>query len=360
MQPDDLSSEKGATLVIVALLMAVLLGFTGLVIDYGNYLNEKHKLLNAAEAAALAGGQQLSDAVSTTASTTTQATATATEYANYNYKNINNINVSFANNNTIIYVTTTTNVNTYFMGLFGFNSIPLQVTAGAEIKTANAFTYAIFSGSQLVDLSITGGGWIVKGSIHTNNNLYLTGGGFTVTNNTEAVNHVTITGGGYNIGTIMNNATVIEMPDYSSQVAAAATAAGQVYNGNMTITTGSYCLNNPIYIKGNANITGGNFTGNGAIMADGDIAITGGGVNITGTNQVCFYSQNGNITFTGGGGTFYGVLYAPNGTITITGGGCNFDGSIVGNQVCLTGGAINVDNTDFPVTSLPTTVSLVE
>lgn len=354
MHREDLFSEKGAVLVIVALLMAVLLGFTGLVIDYGNFLSEKHKLLNAAEAAALAGGLQLSD--------TAQASVIATEYVNYNYNNLNNnnISISFANNNTRINVTLTTNVTTYFMGLFGFNSIPLQETAAAEINNTGAFSYAIFSGSQLIDLSITGGGWTVKGSIHTNKNLYLTGGGFTVTNNAEAVNHVTVTGGGYNIGTIVNNAAVIAMPDYSSQVAAAATAAGQVYNGNMTITSGSYCLDNPIYIKGNATITGGNFTGKGAIMASGDITITGGGVNIGGTDQVCFYSQNGNITFTGGGGTFDGVLYAPNGTITITGGGCTFDGSIVGNQVCLTGGAINVDSSDFPVTSLPVTVSLVE
>jgi Flp pilus assembly protein TadG len=347
-----LQSENGAVLVIAALLMVVLLGFAGLVTDYGYYLSEKHKLQSAAEAAALAGGLQLPD--------TSTAISKAIEYANYNYNSIGNTNISFAKNDTRINVNLTTTVKTFFMSLYGFNAIPLQLTVSAEIKTAGVFNYAIFSGSQVSDLTITGGGWTAKGSIHSNKNLILNGGGFTITNNAEAANQVTVIGGGYSIGNIQNKTVVIAMPDYSNQVAAAATAAGQVYIGNKTINGGGISLNSPMYVKGNVTLIGGNFTGKGAIMADGDITINGGGVQIAGTDQVCFYSKNGNITFTGGGGTFYGVLYAPNGKITIMGGGCMFDGSIVGNQVVLTGGAINVNNSDFPIKSLPGTVSLVE
>ncbi len=51
--------EKGAASIIVALCMTVLLGFTALVIDVGIITSEKSRISNAADAAALAGAQEL-------------------------------------------------------------------------------------------------------------------------------------------------------------------------------------------------------------------------------------------------------------------------------------------------------------
>jgi Flp pilus assembly protein TadG len=349
-----LNNQKGVVLVLSALLAVVLLGLAGLSIDVGNLYLQKLQMQNAADAAVLAGGQQLPD--------TSGATATALQYITDNGQDPTNASVTFSNGNSRINVTLTKNVPTYFMPVLGISSVPVTVSAAGVLSSAGGpFDYAIFSGSKTANLNITGGGWIAKGSIHTNDNLNLTGGGFEVTGAAEAEQKVTVTGGGYSIGSIANNAGYVAMPDYSSAIAAAAAASGQEYTGNKTITGGGFSLGNNIYVQGNVNITGGAFTSSGAIMADGNITITGGGISIAGSNQVCFYSKNGNITFTGGGAAFNGVLYAPHGTITITGGGTNFNGSIVGNQVVLTGGGINVDRSDYPITSLPSThVRLVQ
>lgn len=56
---ERLKSEKGAVLVIVALTLAVLLGFAALVMDAGLLYWEKKKLQNAMDAAVLAGAQEL-------------------------------------------------------------------------------------------------------------------------------------------------------------------------------------------------------------------------------------------------------------------------------------------------------------
>lgn len=51
--------EKGSMTVIIALLMVVLVGFSSLVIDYGNLVSHKRQLQNAVDAACLAAAQEL-------------------------------------------------------------------------------------------------------------------------------------------------------------------------------------------------------------------------------------------------------------------------------------------------------------
>ncbi len=54
-----LASESGAVAVIVALLMVVLVGMTALVVDVGQMHLARRQMVNAADAAALAGAQEL-------------------------------------------------------------------------------------------------------------------------------------------------------------------------------------------------------------------------------------------------------------------------------------------------------------
>lgn len=68
--------ESGQALVIVALSLVVLLGATALSVDLGMAYNAKAKLQAAADAAALAGAQDLPDAAA--------AILTAEEYAGLN------------------------------------------------------------------------------------------------------------------------------------------------------------------------------------------------------------------------------------------------------------------------------------
>lgn len=55
-----LRPQIGQSLVLVALMLPVLLGFLGFAADYGRLAAERRKLQNAADSAALAGGQDLS------------------------------------------------------------------------------------------------------------------------------------------------------------------------------------------------------------------------------------------------------------------------------------------------------------
>ena len=54
-----LKSEKGVTLVYVALLLVVFLGMAALAVDVGYLMVSKNELQNAADAAALAGASYL-------------------------------------------------------------------------------------------------------------------------------------------------------------------------------------------------------------------------------------------------------------------------------------------------------------
>jgi|Deesub1362A_J573_1020465.scaffolds.fasta_scaffold00091_2 hypothetical protein len=55
----NLRNEKGAVMVLVALMSVVLLGFTALAVDLGTLAAEKQRLVTAADAGALAGARQL-------------------------------------------------------------------------------------------------------------------------------------------------------------------------------------------------------------------------------------------------------------------------------------------------------------
>ena len=58
MERLNLKDESGATVVIVALFMVVLLGFAALAIDGGRLYLEKSELQKALDAAVLAGAQE--------------------------------------------------------------------------------------------------------------------------------------------------------------------------------------------------------------------------------------------------------------------------------------------------------------
>ena len=339
-----LFNQKGAVLILVALGFTVLAGFAGLALDTGSAYLQKNKTQNAIDAAVLAAAQELPD--------TTKAREVAIEYAGKNNLQLEPAEITFTDNNTKILITHTFAQNTLFLSLLNIKQFNLETFAAAEMAgPGKAFDYAIFSGSTSQDLNITGGGWTVKGSVHTNRNFVLSGGGFIITGAAEAVQKVKISGGGYSIGAIMEKASSLPMPDYSDQVAEA--AGENIHEGDYSITGGKMSMDKPLYAKGDIKITGGAFTGTGTIMADGDIKITGGGMTFNNTSQVCFYSKNGDITLTGGGNDFNGVLFAPKGKIKLTGGGVNINGAIVGNRVEMTGGAINVNRDDYPIRSLP-------
>jgi formylmethanofuran dehydrogenase subunit C len=342
-----MNNQRGSIATITALCLPVLLGIAGLAIDVGNLYWEKTKLQTAVDAAVLGGGQELPD--------TLRATSQAQQSISNNSQSPANATITFTNNNLQINVSMTNHVSTYFMGLFGINTVAVSVSAAGVMNgPGGPFNYAIFSGSQTIDLILNGSGYVVKGSVHTNKNLIINGSSINISGAVEAVGTVTLNGSGIVVGSQQPNASNISMPDYSAAIAAAAAAANQVYSGTKTIN-GSSITTNPIYVKGipgSITVNGSNFNATGAVMADGNIIINGSGM-AAGDSQVCFYSKNGNITLNGSSLVFNGVLYAPHGYIIINGSAITVKGSVVGNQVILNGSSQAVNRSDYPVTSLP-------
>jgi cytoskeletal protein CcmA (bactofilin family) len=359
-------NQQGSIIVTVALLFSALMGFGGLALDLGNLYVVKTKMQNAADAAVTGGGLELPN--------TTQAMAQARSLITQNNFDPGLATITFTQNavknpgnNPEINCTITQNVPTFFMGVFGFNTVTVSATAEAILKPGSAggpFNYTIFSGSPSQTLSLNGS-QTIKGSVHANANLKINGSSH-ITGAAEGATGVSINGandigsvvadtvdnirvnGANTIGAESGGANNIDMPDYSQQIADMAT---QVYNSNKTFN-GSVNVDGNIFVNGWVTLNG-LIDSTGAILATGNIMVNGS-TRISGANQVCLYSENGNITINGAsfiGGDSSAILYAPNGTINING-SINFKGRIIANRVNINGSG-NFDGDDYPVTSLP-------
>jgi len=115
--------ERGQNLLIFAVLIVVLVGLAGLVIDGGFSLSKRREAQNAADAGALAGA-----AVLCQGGTTTAAEAKAIDYA-VNRNNASTAGVNFGND--VITVTTTIPHETFLMKIFGTNVVTTTATASA-------------------------------------------------------------------------------------------------------------------------------------------------------------------------------------------------------------------------------------
>jgi Flp pilus assembly protein TadG/uncharacterized Zn-binding protein involved in type VI secretion len=374
-----LHDQRGAIAIWFALLLPVLLGFAALAVDLARLNLTRVELQNAADAAALAGARSLNNAGGDPYNWTA-ATVKAQELAHTNKANgslipANNVQIQTGYWNLqsrdwtdvspsytpvtgdfpAVRVTVAHSLNLFFAPILGINERNVQASAVAILSGAGGpFNYAIFSGSPTKQLTMNGSGFNIKGSVHTNYKLLINGSSITITEAAEAVQTVTTHGSSISIGSVLPNASVIDMPDYSDAIAEAAEAANQTYTSSYTIN-GGHITSDPIYVQGNSNtitVNGSGFTATGAVMADGNITINGSSM-ASGDSQVCFYSKNGNITLNGSNYTLNGVLYAPNGNITINGSNVTVNGSVVGKEVRINGSSFTVDRTDYPITSLP-------
>ncbi|MGI6728514.1 MAG: pilus assembly protein TadG-related protein [Anaerovoracaceae bacterium] len=150
---DSYQKEEGAVVVIVALSMVVLLGFSALAIDMGFAYNKASDLQNALDSAALAAVQELP-----ADNTTSQEWASAVSEG-ITYASLNNISISedailpvYKNddvNNIIIGVKVNgkKDVPYHFAQVLGFDKMTISRSATAELKTVNGI-------SNLVPLAI--------------------------------------------------------------------------------------------------------------------------------------------------------------------------------------------------------------
>lgn len=368
--------EKAQILVIFALMIVGLMGSAALVTDLGTVYFQKTDMQNCADAAALAGAQDLPD--------NNTAISKAVEFAGRNGLNaIQNgvekdgdkitVTTPYNGDSTKIEVVCERTVQSSFARVLGFTQSNVSSRAVAQ-KVGSvggaAFGYAIFSGNPSYTLNMSGNS-NVTGNIHTNYKATMSGN-IDVTPEVhgavEVVSRFDMSGNTHIYGTcqaaeihqsgnstittkIESPAAVVPMyPDFSEIIRSQAEAAGSIYNGNKSIS-GNTTVTSPIYIHGNLTISGNTtLTFTSPIYVDGNISISGnysypgstifatGSINISGnntlSNKVLIYSKNSDITISGNASPA-GIIFAPTGTITISGNTIN--GRVIGDKVSLNG-----------------------
>ena len=126
-----LRCRKGAVIVLMAAAVVGLTGMAALAVDAGLLYLNKYQLANAADAAALAGGQELPGRPE-------EAIAAASSIAAANSKpgsSPDNVQPVLSNNNRAITVTISRNVPLYFARVLGLTSSQVTAAATAEVKT---------------------------------------------------------------------------------------------------------------------------------------------------------------------------------------------------------------------------------
>jgi Flp pilus assembly protein TadG len=124
-----LRSQKGAVAVLVALAATCLIGMAALVVDVGLLYVNREQLVNLADAAALAGAQDLPVGTDT-------ATATAEAYGAKNGKPGDNVGVSTTSRS--ITVTASRNVTYFLAQIMGLTGKNVTATATATLTPVGA------------------------------------------------------------------------------------------------------------------------------------------------------------------------------------------------------------------------------
>ncbi len=119
-----LKNQRGSATIIIALCMTVLLGFTALVIDVGVITSEKSRISNAADAAALAGAQEL-------IINNSNAINVANQYLEKNGVDPMEAEIVVSDSDTKISVSINTEVDYYFARVLGFDKGIVETEAVA-------------------------------------------------------------------------------------------------------------------------------------------------------------------------------------------------------------------------------------
>jgi Flp pilus assembly protein TadG len=152
-----LGRESGQTLVIVVLFLPVLIGFCALVLDVGNWYAQKRFVQNAADAAVLAGAQDLPN--------TSAAQAQAQDYVTRNGGGVTSVTFPTS---TKIRVTVTRNVPTYFAKIFGLASVNVAAKAVATRFSTGAGALAYAKSTACDAIKINGANSTFRGAVVSN------------------------------------------------------------------------------------------------------------------------------------------------------------------------------------------------
>ena len=127
-EPAPGRDERGQVIVLLAVLMVVLLGVCGLVIDGGNWMVNRREIQNAADAAALAGASQIPSGSSLPPIETARE-----QYANNGDPSdtVTVTSTTYLTSGDSVTVTASRKVDTFFTSIFGLDQVTETATARA-------------------------------------------------------------------------------------------------------------------------------------------------------------------------------------------------------------------------------------
>jgi hypothetical protein len=213
---------------------------------------------------------------------------------------------------------------------------------------SSPFDYAIFSNN---DLFFNGINNYVSGSVHANANLYtVISIGLTVTDQLEAKR---VFNNRYNnIGSVVEDAPAIPITNVPSYIQEQLNNVEYTYPTSHSFPSSFKWLDGLICVNGNAIFDAACFSGKGTLKATGDIIFNGSTNYSSNSDDVCFYSENGNIIINGWNSDIHGTLYAPNGCIIINGIDVTVHGRVIADQVAINGHITVVYKDDIKDVSL--------
>lgn len=129
-------NEQGSVIVLFALSLTVLLGFTALVFDIGTAYLQNVRISNAVDAAALAGSQALPDSPE-------RAYQLARDYAEKNGVAPEDLTVEIVDNNREIRVEARKHVAYSFAPVLGISFVDVQQGAGAKVGAVSSVWGAV-------------------------------------------------------------------------------------------------------------------------------------------------------------------------------------------------------------------------
>jgi Flp pilus assembly protein TadG len=144
--PHHSRSDRGQAAILTILALTTLIGMVALVIDVGVWRSERGHMVNAADAAALAGAANLNKGASSaeaiaiqTAKVNGATSATATTYATSSTVGLDTVTV-----------TVTAPGKPYFAKLFGVSGFDIKATA-----TARVYAYTALQNKPLFPIAVT-------------------------------------------------------------------------------------------------------------------------------------------------------------------------------------------------------------
>ena len=337
--------EKGAVLVLFALIFVFLLGLVAIVVDAGLVYLSRGQLQKAADAASIAGAYKLPDVI--------EADETVRLFVEANgIQEPDQVSIMFPGRQ--VQVMIQREVPLFFAPVLGLKTMRVNAEATAALTADRAFNFALFSGGENEDLNYSGSSLYVEGDCHSNRHSKFSGSSMIITGIMDVVGNFRRYGSSINIGDIVENSDYIPMPDFSNSVRDSATT----YYGSKQHYFGTTVdVNGNIVVDGEAHFSGSTIRGVGTVLAKDNIHINGSSIRYESSGDaVVIYSENGDIQINGSNIEIHGILYAPNGRVRLFGSSITVYGSVVAKEIQLAGSSWKFIYDPDATQSLPSNV----